>query len=93
MRSSVQPITHQSYLQNSHPNSFSSHEFCQRLVLDYEVFFFFFIPFTNLIPRPKSIFSVSAFHKHCIVCGYETVTASLCPVLHVELLEMFTWLQ
>lgn len=73
---------------------FPSDEFCQRCVLGCEVFFFFFIPFANLIPRSKSSFSVSDFHKlGCLVCSYEAVGALLCPVLLLAMSEVFTCLQ
>lgn len=73
------------------PIRFSSHKFCQRCVLGCEIFFLFFIPFANLIPRSKSSFpSQTSRSWDAFACSWG---ALLCPVWCGGGLERFTCLQ
>lgn len=63
------------------PILFSNHKFCQRCVLRCEIFFFFFIPFANLIPRSKSSFPSRTSRSWDVLFAAGKLCCALCGVV------------
>lgn len=63
------------------PILFSNHKFCQRCVLGCEIFFFFFIPFANLIPRSKSSFPSRTSRSWDVLFAAGKLCCALCGVV------------